>query len=80
MYHVYLLRCRDGTLYCGIAKDLQKRAAQHNDGTGSAYVRSRGGGEVVYSELLATRGQALRREAMIKKMPRAKKELLFAKT
>lgn len=77
VYHVYLLRCRDGTLYCGIAKDLEKRVAQHNAGRGSVYVRSRGGGEIVYSEVCTTRSEALSREARIKKMPRLKKEELI---
>jgi putative endonuclease len=78
-YFFYILKCKDRTLYCGITNDLIKRLAAHNAGKGSAYVRSRGGGKIVYSEPCKNRGAALRREAEVKKWSRFEK-LNFLKT
>lgn len=64
-------------MYCGSAKNLADREATHNSGTGSAYVRSRGGGKIVYHEKFRTWGKALRREAEVKKWPRSKKIILI---
>ena len=77
MFFVYLLRCKDGTLYCGMTNNLENRLKLHNAGKGSAYVRSRGGGQIVYSESFATIGDALRREVEVKKWSKAKKEQLI---
>ena len=76
MFYFYLLRCQDGTLYCGSTNNLEKRLKLHNTGRGSAYVKSRGGGEMVYSESFATIGDAMRREIEVKKWSKAKKEKL----
>jgi putative endonuclease len=76
MFYVYLLRCQDGSLYCGSTNNLEKRLKLHNTGRGSAYVKSRGGGEIVYSESFATLGEALRREIEVKKWSKTKKEKL----
>ena len=70
---VYLLRCRDGSLYTGITNDLPRRLASHRAGTGSAYVRTRLPIHVVYREAQPDRGSALRREAAIKKLRRRDK-------
>ena len=78
MNFVYLLRCKDGSLYCGSTKDLVKRVALHNTGKGSSYVRSRGGSKVVYSEQLPKWSMALQREAEIKRLPKYKKEILVS--
>ncbi len=77
MHYCYLVRCKDGTLYCGSTKDPGRRIAQHNAGTGSVYVRTHGGGKIVYTEKFATVGAALRREYAIKKLPRPRKEALL---
>lgn len=77
MYFTYLFRCNDGSLYCGITNDLKSREKMHNDGKGSMYVRSRGGGRVVYFEEFITRNEALRREISIKKLTKIKKEYLI---
>jgi putative endonuclease len=79
MYYFYILKCIDGSLYCGSAKNLADREAAHNSGRGSAYVRSRGGGKIIYSEKFRSWGKALRREAEVKKWPRNKK-LVLTKT
>lgn len=72
-YFVYLLKCKDKTIYCGIAKDPNKRLKMHNEGSGSAYVRSRGGGKLVYLEEKKSLSQALKREAAIKRLSRQDK-------
>jgi len=74
---VYVLRCADGTLYTGIAKDVGRRCHQHNVGTASRYTRSRLPVKLVYKEAQASRGSALRREAAIKALPRRQKESLI---
>ena len=70
---VYLLRCGDGTLYCGIALDVDARLAQHREGKGAKYTRGRGPLAVGYRELCGTKAEALRRERAIKRMSRAAK-------
>lgn len=78
MFYFYLLRCKDGSLYSGSTNNLEKRLKLHNTGKGSAYVKSRGGGEIVYSESFETIGDAMRREIEVKKWAKAKKEKLLA--
>ena len=70
---VYLLRCRDGSLYTGVTNNLARRLAAHERGTGSAYTRSRRPIALVYQEELPDRGAALRREAAIRRLSRADK-------
>ena len=70
---VYLLRCGDGTLYCGIALDLDARLEQHREGKGAKYTRGRGPLAVAYREPCGTKAEALRRERAIKRMSRAAK-------
>ena len=70
---VYLLRCRDGSLYTGITNDLARRLESHQRGTGSAYTRSRLPIVLAYQEELPDRGAALRREAAIRRLSRAEK-------
>jgi len=69
----YLLECADGTLYCGITNDLERRVARHNAGEGAKYTRSRTPVRLVYVEECADKPEALRRERAIKAMPRAAK-------
>lgn len=70
---VYMLRCRDGSLYTGMTNDLERRLASHRAGKGGAYTRSRLPVRLVYSERRRSRGAALSREAAIKRLPRAAK-------
>ena len=74
-WHVYLLRCADGTLYTGIARDLERRLAQHNGelAGGPKYTRGRRPVELLWSAAAADRGTALQREAAIKRLSRARK-------
>jgi putative endonuclease len=70
---VYILRCRDDSLYTGITTDLARRLAVHRRGRGSRYTRSRLPVRVVYRERRPTRSAALRREAAIKRLSHAAK-------
>ena len=79
MNTVYLLRCADGTLYCGWTTDTGARLKAHNAGTGAKYTRSRRPVTLVYTEECENRREALRREWQIKHMSRAEKENLIAK-
>ena len=73
MPFVYIVRCADDTLYTGWALDVTRRVTAHNGGKGARYTATRGPVILVYSEEVATRGDALRRERVIKRYPRAKK-------
>ena len=71
---VYILRCGDGSLYTGIAKDVRARVKQHSAGRGPTYTRTRLPVKLLYQQEGLTRSKALIREAQIKAMPRSKKE------
>lgn len=75
-WHVYILRCGDGSFYTGIARDVEARVAQHAAGRGARYTRGRGPLAVVHVEPAADRGEAQRREAAIRRLGRAGKEAL----
>jgi len=70
---VYLLRCGDDSLYCGIALDVAARLEQHRCGKGAKYTRGRGPLALVYEEPCGTKAEALRRERAIKRLPRVAK-------
>ncbi|MEZ0292014.1 MAG: GIY-YIG nuclease family protein [Solirubrobacteraceae bacterium] len=70
---VYLLRCADGTLYCGWTTDLERRLAAHNAGRASRYTRSRLPVELAWSQPQPDRGTAMREEVRIKQLSRAEK-------
>lgn len=76
---VYMLRCKDGSLYTGWTNDLEHRLAMHNSGRGAKYTRGRGPLELVYSEELPDKEAALRRECAIKKLRREQKLALLQK-
>jgi putative endonuclease len=73
MWYVYIVRCRDRTLYTGVARDLHARIETHNKGVGAKYTRSRLPVRLVYQERAADRGAALRREHAIKRLTRSEK-------
>ena len=73
MWYLYILRCRDGSLYTGITTDVEKRLEAHQSGKGAKYTRGRGPLELVYTEECGTHSQALKRELEIKAIPREKK-------
>jgi putative endonuclease len=72
-WFVYVVRCRDGTLYTGISRDVAARLAKHNQGKGARYTRGRGPVALVHSERTSSHAAALRREAAIKRLPRTEK-------
>lgn len=72
-YFVYILRCADGTLYTGWTNDLDARIKVHNEGKGAKYTRSRLPVTLCYYEELASKSEALKREAEIKKLSRKEK-------
>ena len=77
-YYVYLLRCRDGTLYTGYTDNPERRLRVHNAGKGAKYTRSRLPVELVYQEQSPDKSAALRREREIKRMRRAEKLALIS--
>lgn len=74
---VYLLECRDGTLYTGCTDDIPRRLAAHNAGRGAKYTRGRGPVILRYQEEVPDRSAALRREAAIKRLNRVEKQALI---
>ena len=77
---VYILRCRDDTLYTGITNDLENRLQAHNEKRGARYTRARVPVTLVYREEADSRSSAGRREAEIKKLTRRKKLALIAES
>ena len=73
MPFVYMVRCSDGTLYTGWTTNVAARVQAHNAGRGSVYCKQRRPVTLVYQEEQPTRSAALRREAAIKRLPRARK-------
>lgn len=78
---VYMLKCSDQTLYTGVTNNIEKRVKVHNASpAGAKYTKARRPVTLVYSEKSLTRGDALRREAVLRKLPRGTKlELIKAK-
>jgi predicted GIY-YIG superfamily endonuclease len=78
LWFVYIVECRDGSLYAGITNDLQRREQQHNDGTASRYTRARRPVRLVYAEPHPSRSAALICEFAVKLLSRKDKEALIA--
>ena len=76
-WYLYILRCRDGSLYTGITTDVQTRLEAHRAGKGAKYTRGRGPLELVYSENCGDHSTALKREFQVKALPRAEKMKLI---
>ena len=76
-WYVYMLRCRDGSLYTGCTNNIDRRLSVHNRGKGARYTRSRLPVTVVYRETCPDHASALRREAAIKRLSKGKKEALL---
>ncbi len=72
-WFVYVVACRDGSLYTGISTDVEARILRHNDGRGARYTRARRPVRLLYVERKRNRSNALRREAAIKLLSRAQK-------
>ena len=77
MHFAYIVRCADGTLYSGYARDPEKREAAHNRGRGAKYTSGRRPVRLVYVEAFESVGDALRRERQFKRLSRDAKEALI---
>lgn len=78
VWYLYILRCKDDTLYTGITTDVQKRLEAHSSGKGAKYTRGRGPLELVYQETCGSHSMALKREQAVKKLGREQKQQLIA--
>jgi predicted GIY-YIG superfamily endonuclease len=78
IWFVYILRCADKSLYTGIAKNIQRRLAEHTHKKGSRILRGKLPLKLVHQEKFYSRSAALKREAAIKKLSRHEKLLLLA--
>jgi putative endonuclease len=78
--YVYIVRCRDDTLYIGTARNVTQRLAQHDAGKGAKYTRSRGPVTLLWQEGPMTVSRALRREHQLKQLTRARKEAVISGT
>ena len=79
-WYVYMVRCRDNSLYTGSTNDLSRRIQVHNSGKGAKYTKSRLPVTLVYREECPDKSTALKRECKIKRLTKAKKEQLAAET
>ena len=76
MHFVYIVRCADGTLYTGYARDPRIRVKAHNSGRGAKYTAARRPVRLVYQKAFRSMGKALSCEYAVKQLTRAKKEAL----
>jgi putative endonuclease len=79
VHFVYIVRCADGTLYTGYARDPRARALAHNDGRGAKYTAGRRPVQLVYQEAFRSVGKALAREYVVKHLTRAQKDALVTR-
>lgn len=77
MHYCYLVRCSDGTFYCGYTNNLDKRIATHNNGKGAKYTKTRRPVILVYSECFDNKIDAMKREWQIKQLTRQEKQRLI---
>ena len=76
-WYVYILKCRDGSLYTGIATDVERRIADHLANKGAKYLRGRGPLKLVFKKQVGKKERALKVEHQVKRLPRHKKEALI---
>lgn len=72
-HFIYIVKCKDGSLYTGYAKDVTQRVAKHNNGQGAKYTKIRRPVQLVYQEMFDTKSEALKREYEIKRYTRQQK-------
>jgi len=70
---IYIIKCKDESLYTGWTNDLEARILAHNEGRGAKYTKGRGPVELLYTEEFDTKEEAMKREFAIKKLSKAKK-------
>ena len=76
-HYVYIVKCKDESLYTGYAKNVEQRVAKHNKGLGAKYTKVRRPVVLVYQEMYETKSEALKREYQIKQYSRNKKLALI---
>ena len=76
-WYVYIVRCSDGSLYTGIATDVERRLDDHRTRRGSKYLRGRGPLKLVFKKRIGEKGRALQVEHEVKRLPKRKKERLI---
>lgn len=76
MHYVYVVECRDGSLYTGYTTDVDRRVDEHNDGAGAKYTRARRPVELVHVERYESQSAAMSREYEVKQLSRRQKERL----
>ncbi len=76
-WSLYMVRCRDGKLYTGIATDIERRIAEHRAGKGARYLRGRAPLKLVFKKRIGSRSLALRVEQAVKKLPKSRKEKII---
>lgn len=74
---VYMLKCKDNTLYTGYTNNLTRRLQMHTEGKGAKYTRGRGPFEVVFKEAYSTKKKAMQREYQLKQLSRKNKQQLI---
>ena len=77
LWFVYMLRCKDNSIYTGITNNLDRRIRAHMSGSGSKYVRGKLPVELIYKEYFLNRSSASKREIQVKKLKKKEKELLI---
>ncbi|MCT4612945.1 MAG: GIY-YIG nuclease family protein [Clostridia bacterium] len=77
MNYIYILECKDKTLYTGWTNNLEKRIEAHNEGKGAKYTKGRGPVKLLYFEEFEDKKEAMKREYAIKKMTKSEKEKLI---
>lgn len=75
---LYILECKDGTLYTGVTDDLHRRLQAHRSGKGAKYTRGRTPLKLRYVEACGEKSHALRREIQVKRLPREEKLFLIS--
>jgi putative endonuclease len=75
LWVVYLVRCSDGTLYCGVTNDLDSRIAAHNAGKGAKYTKSRRPVQLVCASRKMTKSEAFKLEHRVKRLPARRKAI-----
>jgi len=74
---IYIIKCKDDSLYTGWTNDLEARIKAHNEGRGAKYTKGRGPVELLYTEEFDTKEEAMKREFALKKLTKAKKMRLI---
>jgi putative endonuclease len=77
-WYFYIVKCRDNSYYSGITNNIEHRIIAHNRGAGAKYTMGRRPVGLVYHEKLSNVSEAMKRESLVKRWPRAKKEQLIS--